>query len=62
VNRILLIGGSGLAIGAVAITFSAPHPNLSGLGVNLAAIALGLLMGKGIGRFLFRRVSPTTGK
>jgi hypothetical protein len=32
------------------------------LGINLAAIALGLLMGKYIGKFLFRRVSPTAGK
>jgi len=32
------------------------------LGINLAAIALGLLMGKGIGRFLFRRVTPAAGK
>jgi len=28
------------------------------LGINLAAIGLGLLMGKGIGRFMFRRVLP----
>jgi hypothetical protein len=29
------------------------------LGINLAAIGMGLLMGKGIGRFMFRRVLPT---
>jgi hypothetical protein len=28
------------------------------LGINLAAIGLGLLMGKGIGMFMFRRVLP----
>jgi hypothetical protein len=28
------------------------------LGINLLAIGLGLLMGKGIGRFMFRRVLP----
>jgi hypothetical protein len=28
------------------------------LGINLLAIGLGLLMGKGFGRFLFRRVLP----
>jgi hypothetical protein len=29
------------------------------LGLNLGAIGLGLLMGKGIGRFMFRRILPT---
>ncbi|HET9847432.1 MAG TPA: hypothetical protein VFR68_02610 [Candidatus Dormibacteraeota bacterium] len=62
VNRILLIGGSGLALGAVAISLSAPHFDPLGLGVRLAAVAVGLLMGKGIGRVVFRRDSPRTGK
>ena len=61
VNRILLIGGGGLALGAVALALLSPQPDLPGLGVNLAAIAVGLLMGKGIGRFVFRRASPTHG-
>jgi uncharacterized protein YneF (UPF0154 family) len=30
------------------------------LGINLLAIGLGLLMGKGIGMFMFRRVLPRT--
>lgn len=58
----LLIGGVGLAIGAVVIALLAPHFNPVGLGINLAAIVLGLLMGKVIGRFIFRRISPTAGK
>ena len=62
INRILLIGGSGLALGAVTIALLAPHFDPMGLGVNLAAIAAGLLMGKGIGRFFFRRVSPASGR
>ena len=61
-NRWLLIGGAGLAIGAVVVSLLAPHFNPVNLGINLAAIALGLLMGKYIGKFLFRRVSSTAGK
>ena len=61
VNRILLIGGGALALGAVGLALLSPHPDAPGLGVNLAAIAVGLLMGKGIGRFVFRRASPTHG-
>jgi hypothetical protein len=61
-NRWLLIGGAGLAIGAVVVSLLAPHFNPVNLGINLAAIVLGLLMGKYIGKFLFRRVSPTAGK
>ncbi len=61
-NRILLIGGGGLAIGAVAVSLLAPHFDPVALGINLAGIALGLLMGKFIGRFLFRRVLPTANK
>jgi hypothetical protein len=58
-NRILLIGGGGLAIGAVLLAVFAPHFDAGALAINLAAIALGLLMGKGIGNFFFRRVLPT---
>jgi hypothetical protein len=37
----------------------ATHPfNPVALGINLLAIGLGLLMGKGFGRFIFRRVLP----
>jgi len=56
-NRILLIGGGGLAGGAVLLALVTK--DLMGLGINLAAIGLGLLMGKGIGRFMFRRILPT---
>ena len=55
-NRYLLIGGGCLALGAVLIAVVARDP--LGLGINLAAIGVGLLMGKGIGRFMFRRVLP----
>jgi hypothetical protein len=61
-NRILLIGGGGLAIGAVMLAVLAPRFDAGALAINLAAIALGLLMGKGIGMFFFRRVYPTTSK
>jgi hypothetical protein len=61
-NRILLIGGSGLAVGAVLLALLTPPFNPRLLGINLAAIGLGLLMGKGIGRFMFRRVLPTADK
>jgi len=57
-NRILLIGGGGLAVGAVLLALLTPPFNPMVLGINLAAIGLGLLMGKGIGRFMFRRVLP----
>jgi len=58
-NRILLIGGGGLAAGAVLLAL-VPRPfNPTLLGIDLAAIGLGLLMGKGIGMFMFRRVLPT---
>ena len=57
-NRILLIGGGGLALGAVLLALLSPRPDWGGLGINLLAIGLGLLMGKGIGRFMFRRVLP----
>ena len=57
-NRILLIGGGGLAIGAVMLAVFAPRFEPGTLAINLGAIALGLLMGKGIGRFMFRRVLP----
>jgi hypothetical protein len=60
-NRYLLIGGSFLAFGAVMVAVTT-HPftsaTLATLGINLLAIGLGLLMGKGFGRFLFRRVLP----
>ncbi len=58
-NRILLIGGGGLAAGAVLLALLTPPFNPMALGINLAAIGLGLLMGKGLGMFLFRRVLPT---
>ena len=61
-NRILLIGGGALAAGAVVVAVLAPRFDPLKLAVNLAAIGLGLLMGKGIGMFLFRRVLPTPNK
>ena len=57
-NRILLIGGAGLAVGAVLLALLAPRFDPGALGINLLAIGLGLLMGKGIGQFMFRRVLP----
>jgi hypothetical protein len=57
-NRYLLIGGSFLAFGAVVIAFSTRPFNPLLLVINLVAIGLGLLMGKGFGRFIFRRVLP----
>jgi hypothetical protein len=59
-NRILLIGGGGLAFGAVLLALLTPPFKPMLLGLNLGAIGIGLLMGKGIGRFMFRRVLPTT--
>jgi hypothetical protein len=58
-NRILLIGGSGLAVGAVLLALLTPPFKPMLLGLNLGAIGLGLLMGKGLGMFMFRRVLPT---
>ena len=58
-NRVLLIAGSVMALGAVVISLLAPHFNPLFLATNLGAIGLGLLMGKGFGRFLFRRILPT---
>ncbi|HEX9095961.1 MAG TPA: hypothetical protein VF990_07645 [Candidatus Dormibacteraeota bacterium] len=58
-NRILLIGGGGLAVGAVLLALLTPPFNPGKLGLNLAAIGLGLLMGKGLGMFMFRRMLPT---
>jgi hypothetical protein len=60
-NRILLIGGGGLAAGAVLLALLTKPFQPMTLGINLAAIGLGLLMGKGIGRFMFRRILPTSG-
>jgi hypothetical protein len=60
-NRILLIGGSGLAIGAVLVALLG-RQGVGSLIINLVAIGLGLLMGKGIGRFMFRRVLPAQNK
>ena len=57
-NRILLIGGGGLALGAVLLALVTRPFDPKLLGINLAAIGLGLLMGKGIGMFMFRRVLP----
>jgi len=61
-NRILLIGGGGLAIGAVMLAVLAPRFDGGLLAINLVAIAVGLLMGKGIGMIFFRRAYPTTSK
>jgi hypothetical protein len=61
-NRILLIGAGVLAVGAVALAVVTRPFNPGALAVNLAAIGLGLLMGKGIGMFMFRRVLPTPSK
>jgi hypothetical protein len=58
-NRILLIGGAGLAGGAVLLALLTPPFKPVPLGINLVAIGLGLLMGKGLGMFMFRRVLPT---
>jgi hypothetical protein len=58
-NRILLIGGGGLAFGAVLLALVSRPFKPTVLGINLAAIGLGLLMGKGLGMFMFRRVLPT---
>jgi hypothetical protein len=57
-NRYLLIGGGFLAFGAVLIALVNQPFRPVELGINLLAIGLGLLMGKGIGRFMFRRVLP----
>jgi hypothetical protein len=57
-NRYLLIGGAFLAFGAVVIALVNRPFDPGALGINLLAIGLGLLMGKGFGRFLFRRVLP----
>ena len=58
----LLIGGGLLALGAVVLAIITPPFDVSRLALNLGAIGLGLLMGKGFGKFLFRRVLPTTNK
>jgi hypothetical protein len=54
----LLIGGGGLVAGAVLLALLTPPFKPVLLGINLAAIGLGLLMGKGLGMFMFRRVLP----
>ena len=61
-NRILLIGGAALAVGAVVLAVFARPFDPAALAINLAAIGLGLLMGKGIGMFMFRRVLPAPHK
>ncbi|HYS02015.1 MAG TPA: hypothetical protein VET82_06675 [Candidatus Eisenbacteria bacterium] len=61
-NRMLLVGGAGLAFGAVGLALTAHPFNPALLGINLGAIGLGLLMGKGIGLFMFRRILPTASK
>jgi hypothetical protein len=58
-NRILLLGGAGLAVGAVLVALLNRPFDPIALGINLAAIGLGLLMGMGIGKFMFRRILPT---
>ena len=50
-----------MAAGAVLLALLSPPFNPMAMGINLAAIGLGLLMGKGIGRFVFGRVLPTAG-
>ena len=57
-NRYLLIGGGFLALGAVFIALITHPFDPVKLVINLLAIGLGLLMGKGFGRFMFRRVLP----
>jgi len=57
-NRYLLIGGGLLALGAVLIALVNRPFDPVLLGINLLAIGLGLLMGKGFGRFIFRRILP----
>ena len=59
-NRYLLIGGGFLALGAVLVALAVKPFNPVSLGLYLGAIGLGLLMGKGIGRFMFRRMLPTS--
>ena len=49
-----------MAIGAVLVALIGRR--FDSLIINLVAIGLGLLMGKGIGRFMFRRVLPTANK
>ncbi len=61
-NRMLLVGGAGLAFGAVGLALINSPFNPVLLGINLGAIGLGLLMGKGIGLFMFRRILPTASK
>jgi hypothetical protein len=56
----LLIGGGLLALGAVVVALMAKHFDPVSLGLSLVAIGLGLVMGRGIGRFMFRRMLPTT--
>ena len=58
-NRILLIGGGGLAVGAVLLALLTRPFQPKLLAIHLAAIGLGLLMGKGLGMFMFRRMLPT---
>jgi len=58
-NRYLLIGGGFLALGAVLIALVTKPFDPRQLGIDLLAIGLGLLMGKGLGRFMFRRVLPS---
>ncbi len=53
------MGGAGFTIGAVVLALRAPRFDPVVLGINLVAIVLGLLMGKVIGTFVFRRVLPT---
>ena len=61
-NRWLLIGGAGFTIGAVVLALRAPRFEPVVLGINLVAIVLGLLMGRVIGRFVFRHILPASGK
>ena len=53
------MGGGGLAAGAVLLALLTRPFQPKLLAINLAAIGLGLLMGKGLGMFMFRRMLPT---
>jgi hypothetical protein len=50
----LLLGGGALSLGAVVLALLSPPFDVVRLGINLALIIVGLLMGKAIGSVLFR--------
>jgi hypothetical protein len=57
-NRMLLLGGAALSLGAILLALISHPFDPARLGINLAVIVVGLAMGRGIGRFLFRGVAP----